>query len=124
MKKRKRVSLRLALGIPLDLCWNAGTHTDLSHVHNVRAQEDMGDEYTHVHKLMQDSGRWCKDCVLGYNLNTPASRAFYEVVRLNKNEFTGNLPPEIIEMIYGHLLKKPLLFKECLVVPPAEKIRR
>lgn len=109
----------MVLGIPLDLCWHPETHTDLAHVHHVRAQDDMGD----LQRLFKLGGRWCRQCIVEYSLATPASRAFYEVVRLNKNEFTGNLPPEIIQMIYERLLKKPLLFTECSAAPPTEKSR-
>lgn len=128
MLKRKRVSLRLArfMGrqIPLDLCWNSGEHNSLDHVHDLQAQDDMGggEEFELVKKLMVTKGRWCRQCVIGYRITTDASRAFYEVVRLNHNEFAGNLPPEIILMIYRHLLKKPLLFKECSEVRAIEKI--
>ena len=127
MSKRKRVSLRLVklMGrqVPLDLCWSTGEHNGLEHVHDLRAQDDMGgDEFDVVKKLIRVKGRWCRQCVLDYKITTEASRAFYEIVRLNNNEFAGNLPPEIILMIYRHLLKKPLLFKECSDVRPIERI--
>jgi hypothetical protein len=121
MKKRKRISVRVidfyGLAIPLDLCWAEGLHRySYKHVHNLQRQDDMRDDsYANVKKII-DSGRkqkWCRECVIEYPLHTADSRAFYEVVRLNHNEFTGNLPMEIILMIYKHLLRKPLLFTEC-----------
>jgi hypothetical protein len=118
MKKRKRVSLRVinfyGHKIPLDFCW--GDAHSVKHVHNVRRQDEMGDDelYTNIKRAIDfGAKRWCRQCILEYPLNTLESRAFYEVVRLNDNTFAGNLPFEIILMIYKHLLRKPLLFKEC-----------
>ena len=128
LMKRERGSLNVRClkitgfgRIPLDICWR-DNHHNLDHVHNLKCAkvDQLGNPDVKAMIKCSKNPRWCGECVRGYTQSTPDSRAFFEVVRLNGNEFAGNLPPEIILKIYEELVNPKLEFTECLVRKPTE----